>query len=399
VSIALVLVLLLSTIAASGADADQGGSFDGRNGVAVLETETGRELWSARPADHLVGYFSAAPGNDVLVATEGACTDSLHARALVAFDAETGRRRWKVTDAGDALRTTHQLSTYFSAIVPVDAMGVVISAGETKTTAYRVENGSVAWSKSADDHSPLGVSNSLVFTVSRQPDSAGSFRALDRRTGRVRWESDGWTERFGIIAADARYVLVATGGLGGQPYTGPVTLVVLDARTGKEKGRFDAGKPKLFYFSDVALVKGLVVYADGRSIVGRRLPNGAQVWRRRFTGPESLELMGRSTDNATVFALGSGAGSRVTALDGATGRERWSRATERENFLSADAKTAVFGRWDPNHTMVGLDTTSGVQRWRRAAPSGLAPPGLGATDLTVNNADGRVAISNPCDTG
>jgi outer membrane protein assembly factor BamB len=374
-------------------------SFDGRNGVAVLNLRDGKELWSARPAAQLVGFFGASPGRDVVVATQGTCAEVLGMQGLVAFDAATGRRRWTNTDAGYALRTTHQLATYFSAVVPIDAQGVVVTAGEHATIGLRAKDGSVAWSSSTEDDAPLGVSEDLVFTVHRQSEAVDSFRALDRRTGKVRWTAGGWSDRFDIIAANARHVVVATGGLGSQPYTDPVTLVVLDARTGNEEGRFDAGKPKLFYFSDVALAKGLIVYADGRSIVGRRLPNGAQVWRHRFSGPRHLENMARSSDSATVFALGAGTDARVTALDAATGHHRWARSTKREGFLAAGGPAATFGRFHPSRTLIGVETSSGTPRWRYAIPPNLTPPGFGATDLTINTAAGRVAISNPCDNG
>jgi outer membrane protein assembly factor BamB len=317
----------------------------------------------------------------------------------VAFDAATGRRRWTNSDAGYALRSTHQLSTYFSAVVPIDAQGVVVTAREDATIGLRSKDGAVAWSSSTEDDAPLGVSEELVFTVHRQSEAVDSFRALDRRTGKVRWTAGGWTDRFDIIAADARHVVVATGGLGSQPYTGPVTLVVLDARTGEEEGRFDAGKPKLFYFSDVALAKGLVVYADGQSIVGRRLPHGAQVWRHRFSGPQLLENMARSSEGATVFALGADSDSQVTALDAATGRQRWARSTKREGFRAAGGATAMFGRLHPSRTLIGVATSSGTARWRYEIPPNLTPPGLGASDLTINTAAGRIAVSNACDTG
>src|SRR4029079_11210264 len=182
------------------------------------------------------------------------------------------------------------------------------------------------WSHPATEDAPFAVTETLVLTHMQQAGQVNSFRALDRRTGRVRWESHGWDQRFELVAADRRHVVVATGGLTSQPYEGPVTLVVLDARTGVEQARFDAGRPRLFYFNDVALTDDLVVYADASTIVGRKLTNGDEVWRRRFHGARPLELMAPTADDRTVFALGSGAGARVTALDASTGQRRWVRS-------------------------------------------------------------------------
>jgi outer membrane protein assembly factor BamB len=265
------------------------------------------------------------------------------------------------------------------------------------TIGYRATDGHVVWSKPADADAPLAVTNNLVITTSRQSDPVDTFRALDRRTGRVRWESPTWNDRFDIIAANQRYVVVATGGLSSQPYTGPVTVVVLDARTGREQGRFDAGAPKLFYFNDVAIRDGLLIYAQDSSITARQLPNGDPDWRRRFTERGSAENLARSTDDATVFALGSGAEPRVTALDAATGRERWSRNDG--SFRTAGPSSVVFAQAHPGRTLIGVDVSSGARTWRYEAPPMLAPDGLGAADLAVASAGGRVAISNGCDTG
>lgn len=373
--------------------------FDGRDGIATLALRTGEELWIAQPSEPGVGYFDAAPGVDVVVAVEGTCDDSFEARGLVALDAATGDVRWRSAGAAYALSATHKLATYFSAVVPVDAGGVVVAIGDQLTLGLRAEDGSVAWSVSAAEDSPLGVTEDLVLTTRPAVPHVDEFRALDRRTGAVRWEARGWTDPFEIVAADSRHVVVATGGIGSQPYDLPVTLVVLDARAGKEQGRFDAGKPQLFYFSDVALTDGQVVYAEGRSIVGRRLPNGEQVWRRRFASDRDLDSMARSTDSRTVFALASGRDSRVTALDAATGQQRWTRSSNEDGFRSAGATASVFGDQHPSRALHSVGTSLGSPKWAYTIPSALTSPGLSAIDLTVGTAARRTAISGTCDDG
>jgi outer membrane protein assembly factor BamB len=393
--LAIVVAITMAIFVTGPADGATDETWDGRNGVAVLDLRNGRELWTARPSDDLVGYFGAAPGHDIVVASEGQCEESFYSRRLVAFGAASGRRRWQIDGAGYPLRSTHQLATYFSAVVPVDAQGIVVASTDEALTGYRADDGGVAWSKSAAADSPQGVSDDLVFTTTRQQDPVDSFRALERRTGRVRWESQVWSDQFDIIAASKRYVVVATGGLSSQPYLGPVTLVVLDALTGREEGRFDAGTPKVFSFNDIAIENDLLVYADGSSIVGRQLPNGERDWHRRFT-KSALQGVARSTDDATVFALGAEAQAGVTALDAVTGRERWTR--RRDEFRTAGSTAAVFGE-SSGRTLSGVDVDTGARRWRYEIPSTLTPPGIGAGDVTVETAGGRVAISNPCDTG
>jgi outer membrane protein assembly factor BamB len=396
-SVVALLALAAAVVAASGAATQPDDTFDGRNGIAVVDLATGQELWAARPSDDLVGYFAAAPGRRIVVASEGSCVDFLQARNLVAFDAATGRRRWSVPGDRFAFTTSHHLSTYFSTALPVDAGGVVVTTNDDATTAYRSANGTEVWSHPAAEDAAFAVTEELVLTHVQQAAPVTSFRALDRRTGRVRWESQGWDQRFDLVAADERHVVVAIGGVSSQPYEGPVTLVVLDAQTGAEQTRFDAGRPRLYYFNDVALTADLVVYADGSSIVGRKLTNGDDAWRRRFHGARSFEVTARSADDRTVFALGAGTGARVTALDSSTGRVRWSRSDVA--LRAAGASTAAFARTQPGRALVGLDVASGARRWRYAAPQDLTPAGLDATSLAIGAAGGHLVLSNGCDSG
>jgi len=396
-SVVVVLALFAAVVATSGAAADPDDTFDGRNRIAVVDLRTGKEQWTAVPSDDLVGYFAAASGRGIVVANEGSCVDFLQARSLVAFDARTGRRKWAVPGDNFALTTSHRLSTYFSTSLPVDAGGVVVTTNDEATTAYASADGTEVWSHPATEDAPFAVTETLVLTHVQQAGQVNSFRALDRRTGRVRWESHGWDQRFELVAADRRHVVVATGGLTSQPYEGAVTLVVLDARTGVEQARFDAGRPRLFSFNDVALTPDLVVYADASTIVGRKLTNGDEVWRRRFHGARSFELTARSADDRTVFALGSGAGARVTALDASTGHRRWVRSDV--ELRAAGIATAAFAQASPSRLLVGLDVASGARRWRYDPPQNLTSAAFGAAQLAVASAGGHVALSNGCDSG
>jgi outer membrane protein assembly factor BamB len=206
-----------------------------RDPVVVLDLDTGAELWTARPTEQL-SYLGAVPGRDVVVATAGTCDSAADARVpegLVAFDAATGRKRWENTSTDVVLATMRSMATYVYTVVPVDARGVVVTAGETGIHAFNAEDGTGVWSR-ANDEVPLGVSEVSVFAANRQDGSSEVLRAIDRRTGRVQWEHTGWQAPLEIAAADRRHVVVATGETHSSR-RGQVTVVVLDARTGIEE--------------------------------------------------------------------------------------------------------------------------------------------------------------------
>ena len=192
-------------------------------------------------------------------------------------------------------------------------------------------------------------------------------------------EHGGWQAPVEVVAADDGDVVVATGDLQRQPY-GPITFAVLDAKTGAERSRFAADDPELFYFSDVALRDGRLVYAQRSSIVSQHLSDGEEGWRTGL-GPVSMT---RSIDNKTVFPRRSGATGHVTALDTSTGQERW---TEVGYLATGGNTTAVIGPSDGGRTLRGVDTGSGALRWRLDVPAELAPGG--ALTATLRNAAGR----------
>jgi outer membrane protein assembly factor BamB len=240
------------------------------------------------------------------------------------------------------------------------------------------------------------VSNDLVFAADRQDSLVHAFRALDRRTGNVRWEHGGWQDPVEIVAADERYVVVATGEIRSQRY-GQVTFVVLDARTGKEQSRFDAGHPENFMFSEVALRNHRLVYAQRRSLVARKVPQGTQDWVRKIDDDPGAVTMARSTDNKTAFALTSGTVLRVVAVDTTTGRERWTKTgvSLRDAGNSIAALSPVTTA--PTETLRGTDSASGTSRWHYDVPSDLSS--YRYPDLKVGDAGGRIAISTGCNPG
>jgi len=198
---------------------------------------------------------------------------------------------------------------------------------------------------------------------------------------------------FVVAAAEAGHVAIATGDTGGQPPS-QVTFVVLDAQTGAEVSRFDAGHPERFDLSEVALRDGHLDYAQRASIVSRRTSNGEQAWRRTVDDQAGAVTMARSPDDRTVFALRSGSVGSVAALDAISGRKRW---THTGYLAAAGDRTAVLGRPHPSRTLRGIDASSGARRWQREIPADLAP--IGTLGLRVRAAGDLLVLSNDCNVG
>ena len=305
------------------------------------------------------------------------------------FDAATGRKRWETSTYEGVLATVRPLYTYVYTVVPVDAEGVLVTVGKAGLSGRRAMSGHVVWSRPATERA-LGVSEVSVFTTD---DQRGTLRVLARRSGRVRWEHGAWSDPFKIVAADERHVVVATGEMQSQR-NGRVTFVVLDARTGREDSRFDAGHPENFDFTEVALTDTAIVYAQHSSIASRRLSDGTQNWRQKVDNNLGPLAMARSTDNRTVFALRSGTVGRVVALDAITGRRRWTRSGQ---LADATSSTTVVGRAHPSRTLRGIDTSTGASGWRDVVSADLAPIGTAALKMRI--AAGRLAMSTWCNSG
>ncbi|MFI6865926.1 PQQ-binding-like beta-propeller repeat protein [Nocardia sp. NPDC050406] len=260
------------------------------NGILhALDTATGKTRWTA-VAGANIDYGPLAVAGVVIVATE---------LPLVAFDASTGERRWRTEDA----TTTGQLcASADGGVVYAMASGRPYVRG---VSAIDSRTGRILWMTPTGGASgPLDLSAGAGIVAAVDGEA---LVALDAATGALRWR----TEIQGFMA---------------KPTVGANTVVVAGASTGLEVFDLASGAPlwtARAHLADYAAVAGDLTYAGGGYWVGSYETTTVQAfdtrtgrlrWSKGKTGAPPVVV------NATVFTA---EGRKVSALDAATGSQRW----------------------------------------------------------------------------
>jgi outer membrane protein assembly factor BamB len=264
-------VLLLPGYGPGGTDANGGGGSE----VVALDHRTGRQRW--RLAGTLVGTVESSGADRVLLGTGREVPNPSGRETLTAVDVRTGAPAWSYQPPPDAQFSTVDPADGPAAIVsgltsgrvevrelrtgdviaaagvrppiePVDPVtpGVVlgteqwmsvigdlilITDGRAATlTAYGLRDLDRRWTTTWDSgdnwyYSP-GCDDELICLHLRD----GAVRALEARTGRLRWEGSWpYLHRVGLAGTDP--LLVASRGEG--PYGEHAPLVLVDPATGR----------------------------------------------------------------------------------------------------------------------------------------------------------------------
>jgi outer membrane protein assembly factor BamB len=232
----------------------------------------------------------------------------------------------------------------------------------------------------------MTASSSLVFAATsavrpRPGQSPPGIDAYERTTGKLRWTFDihpdpQWTTSFEVVAADDRMVVVVNGGfrdrINGVP-AAPIIFFVIDAQTGTELSRFDAGDPAVS-FSNFSITDGALGYAEGASVLARDLATGSVRWRQQVgetefptsTSNKPTVLLAVASDEQTVFAHNGNQAHPLIAFDARSGVTRWSSSGLR--FRSADAQSTVLSTLGETSRLTVYDTITGSPRWERPLP-------------------------------
>ncbi|MGW1173258.1 outer membrane protein assembly factor BamB family protein [Kitasatospora sp. NPDC002543] len=220
------------------------------------------------------------------------------------------------------------------------------------------------WVRRSNSHGPriwhtTAASGRLELTTGRQPalyvsGFDGTVRALDPRTGEVRWSHtvstphDAEAQGGWPLAAGDGVVCVAT----------DTHLRVLDAQSGEQ--RWEAAAP---YWSEAAgkqrpaVGGGSVFAAHGSAVRCYELTTGDPRW----TGPV-LHAASLALDGDTVYAAGTSAG--VVALDARTGGQLWERKVVANSPLTAHRGALLVTSESMGGTIVAaLDGTTGDRLW------------------------------------
>ena len=158
-------------------------SSGGENGVCRVSSSTGEVVWRART--------DSAVRNSVTVAQDGACLACTSAGRLYNIDAASGEIRWQID--------TPEFPERWIATSPAVGGGAVFVGAKSGYAAYNLETGDELWATRfagtydliadpAGDKwgcyaSPIVCDDLLLTFVPRR-----GLVALDRATGRIRWE-------------------------------------------------------------------------------------------------------------------------------------------------------------------------------------------------------------------
>jgi outer membrane protein assembly factor BamB len=204
----------------------------------------------------------------------------------------------------------------------------------------------------------------------------GSFLAPDGDAARRRWTVDpGLAPPFAFawkatLPGRAGTVLAADGRVYAS-HVQPPGVAAFDAATGRKLWTAGAAQTGSY---EIALAGGRVVVSDGAGVRGLDAGTGAVAWTF------ATELAGdlAAADGDVIFShraaggSGSSGSSQVTLLDAASGRRRWSHATDDTDRFSPPA---VAGDRVYQGTVCrarALDRRDGTQLWSREFENGCA---------------------------
>ncbi|QLH81878.1 DUF7351 domain-containing protein [Halosimplex pelagicum] len=288
----------------------------------------------------------------------------------LAFDAETGERRWHV-DVDGAKRS------------PAAADGVVYVGDRRGTvTAVDERTGGQLWSTTADGHPRLApaVADGTVFLAT--PD--GAALALDAETGEPRWRIDGDGARGGPRGPAIGEEFVFVGGR--------ECVRAIDATTGTPAWTAETDA----LVTDLATT-GETVYVGTRDgVVAVDATDGERRWRTDAdAGGVGLAPF---EDDLICTAVESG----LSRYDGATGRRRWRADVTGDPALRPP--TVAGDRVvcsDRSGTLVAVDAAAGERLWSAdpVAPHQVScRPAARGDALYLADLAGRVAAVD-ADTG
>ncbi|MBB5519170.1 outer membrane protein assembly factor BamB family protein [Amphiplicatus metriothermophilus] len=240
--------------------------------VAALDAATGEEIWRVE---------TAAPARTPPTAYRGAVYVVTNTNELLAFDQETGERRWSYQSFEEAAR-------FLSSASPAAAGDLVVapfSSGEV--AAFLADSGRPVWNETLSRNTVLTalsrlndiagspvIDRGLVFAASH----GGRLSAIDIRTGRPVWELPVASLQMPWVAGDYLYLVSVDAELiCVQRETGAIVWISQLRRYEKEKKR----KGRIAWAGPVLVGDHLVLVSSRGDIVKASPLDGAVVERER----------------------------------------------------------------------------------------------------------------------
>jgi outer membrane protein assembly factor BamB len=356
--------------------------------LIALDQRDGSVLWRAKPRGAEAGHVEAKQvTNGFVITQERRCLSGERAAqpgdvSVVAFDAKTGRERWRTADVELPKGTFGRIDPPGPGVTTFPVRSTVTGDWEL----LDVRTGRVA---APLDSVPVAASGDLLLAVAHDAFAAsastrGIVTAIDRRTGATRWTKNLGANLFSL-SADAASVAVAAG-----PIPDPGTelgksggVEVLDAATGQRRWA-----APLMPAYGVELAAGKLVFQNLDHLRAVDAATGAPAWDSVTGGTVDPDVVPDRT-LVVVGEPGTGGsnpviGGSVSAFDTATGARRWTR-TFRGRTVGFGTGPAVVAGTD--HRVTGFDTARGGRLWTRAAPPHTA---------AVVTGHGRVYVSGGC---
>jgi outer membrane protein assembly factor BamB len=307
---------------------------------------------------------------------------------LYALDRTSGALRWRRTGLGAVSSTPAVASGLVFIATARHCLAFVAATGADR---WRVAMGpelTFPWGHESGDRyrsSPV-IAGDLVLCGGGD----GVLRAIDARTGRVRW-----SRALGAVIRSSPAVS------NGAVYVGAAdgSVYALALTDGAIRWRFDTEGRSLnsadFGF-DRKTVQSSPAVVDGRVLIGARdgffyaidAQTGKQLWRvdHKVSWVNSSPAVVGS-----VAITGSSDGHFVQAVDLATGTERWRANTEGVVWSSPAVTGSLVYVGDGVGWLYAIDRTTGEIVWKWRAAGGLfSSPVIHDSALYIGSDDGGV---------
>jgi outer membrane protein assembly factor BamB len=285
--------------------------------VLALDSRTGHVQWrsaTGEAGDQTMGTVVLQVGGSVVVGDYN----------VVAFDAETGRFRWRFEPRkgygpGIYLSTSHEGGTVFAGSPSGRVYSIALSDGHERWSTRIVEGEKVT------AYQPESCGDGLFVGYTRFGNpNRGGVVAIDRSTGRMRWRTEltmsdasrGTAYSGGPACLASTVAVAGRDGViqGFERRTGRLAWS-LPAADGRAGDRTDEDFRPIVR-SDGALIAGSLTGQVTAYEIGSR----RQLWT--YAAPDSGSIAMRlATDGATIYVPHMN--GLVTAISAATGQERW----------------------------------------------------------------------------
>ena len=260
--------------------------------------------------------------------------------------------------------------------VAVSAGLVFVGSDDNVLHAYRLLDGSEAWSKPLESHSAFVASPAESAGTVYAYSSSSVVTALDAETGDLEWNA---------IVSDIRGLFPGSPTVsGGRVYVVPYDLVALDASTGQTSW----SRPNVGCFMCSPAVSGTKLFigagpASGRKLLALDIATGALRWSFRPQGGTAFSWSASpAVSGGRVFqaAYVQGAGTKAYSLyafAASSGKRLWKTRVGSSKFLTSSSPAVADGvvyYMSPGSRIYAVRASNGKVLWSRAVATSASSP-------------------------